>query len=122
MANKTQKHLQENHTPEVMTKLISAKLDEDLKVYGNFSNAYLATFPEHIEGPVWCMDLYIGEQVHIAILEEFTLELAIYTGPLRPQIYFPDNQKWDREEKEVRRYWELYKNSKKEYCLRYSCK
>ena len=122
MANKTQKHLRENHTPEVMTKLISAKLDEDLKVYGNFSNAYLATFPEHIEGPVWCMDLYIGEQVHIAILEEFTLELAIYTGPLRRQSYFPDNQKWDREEKEVRRYWELYKNSKKEYCLRYSCK
>ncbi len=120
MATQSGTYLQENHTPEVMTKVISKKLATDLENYDRVSKAYVATFPGHIEGPVWCMDLHVGKKVHLAILEEFTAELTIYTESLRPRIYFSDNQVWETEKDGVRHSWQLYKNSKNKYCLRYT--
>lgn len=117
-----------NHTPEMMTNLIVANMAKDIKMYGNYSNAYLALFPGHIDGPVWCMDLYIGKQVHIAVLEEFMSDkdlkhnLAIYTGPLRPTTFFEEGQLWEHECKKddvtIHQIFRFYQNRKGENCLK----
>ena len=107
-------------TPELMTKIMSEKLARKLPAYAHFSNAYLATFSGYIEGPVWCMDLYIGKVVHLAILEEFTLDLAIYEGSLRPNVLFNGNESWEKQHETVKRKWNLYKNKQQEWCLKYT--
>lgn len=117
-----------NHTPEMMTNLIVANIATDIQMYGNYSNAYLALFPGHIDGPVWCMDLYIGEQVHLAILEEFMSDedlkhnLAIFTGSLRPTVIFEDGQLWEHECKSadvtIHQIFRLYQNKKGENCIK----
>lgn len=118
---------QADHTPERMTNLIVANMAKDIKMYGNYSNAYLALFPGYINGPVWCMDLYIGKKVHLAILEEFMAEdrkhnLIVYTGSLRPNTLFDEGQLWEHKCKAgdmtIHQIFRYYQNKKGESCLK----
>jgi len=113
---------QELHTPAMMTNLIVAYIEKDLEMYGNYSNAYLALFPGYINGPVWCMDLYIGDKVHLAILEEYTRTLAIYSGSLRPSVLFLDENTWkcevQKDGEKVTQTYQLFENNLGENCLK----
>lgn len=74
---------------------MSKVLARDLRNYAGFCNAVLCTI-DYVDGPVWAMQLYNGEKVHWAILEETGRLIYIYSGYLRPQQILPQGQFYKR--------------------------
>ena len=68
--------------PEIMTLFFHNHLGRRIKAYAQSSNA-LAAEIDGVEGPVWVMDLYVGNIKHFAVYEEYTHYMYIYMGSLK---------------------------------------
>ena len=118
-----------NNTPKKITELMAGKLGFNLEQYDGYSNAYLATMEDYIEGPIWCMNLYSGKVVHHAILEEIAQNgepqaLYIYTGGGIPRPLIDLGQEWQRKTRIhgrcVTQIGRIYSNTRLEPCLRWT--
>lgn len=117
------------HTPENMTRLMVTKLGFNLEQYDDYSNAYLATMEDFIEGPIWVMNLYSGRETHYAIFEEIARPgesrlLYIYPGLTRPTALIDMEQSWERKIKRggkiLRQIGRVFSNYKLEPCLKWT--
>lgn len=119
MATKKRSYL---HMPQNMMVYMSKVLSRDLRNYVGHSNAVLCTI-DYVEGPVWAMQLYCGNIVHWAILEEVGKAIYVYAGTLQPKLIVPQGQfykrNFPRKGTDVPQIGTIEENERMEVCIRW---
>lgn len=81
-ANGTAAPREVTQTPQIMTDFFYRHMGRRIQAYAQSSNAQVAEITG-VEGPVWVMDLYIGNTKHFAVYEEYSHYMYIYMGGLK---------------------------------------
>lgn len=106
-----------NQTSQVMTDFFHLHLGRRINAYAQSCNAQPAEI-DGIDGPVWVMDLYVGNSRHFAVYEEYSHYMYIYMGCLKYRPLVDIGQLYDHPNK----LGQVFSDAKGNVCIKWTAK